>query len=272
VVFCLPDAGSEPINVFAHQGPLTVQPIETVFTDARRLGYHPVAVVGDLADYTCSWRELLLRDAELLTEHRFYTSAARPTPAPDRASLLERLRAAVQDARVRAPRGAPCLTWCFADIDQHIHRHGYDGAVHAALSAVDELARELVGADCVVLAHADHGLTATEHDPAIAAVLDQAAARHAGAIGGAGRCRWLHVEPGRAATVCAELAAALPEDVEVGPADRWFPTPGHAADRIGAVVVVATGRRFITSAGYVYDHGSWTAAESAVPLATWAAA
>jgi hypothetical protein len=266
VVFRTGD-GREPVNVFEHRGRVA-DPMDTIFTDARRAGYRPVAVVGDLADYRCAWRELLLCGAQRLEHHRFYTGpAAKHVPA-DRPLARERLRAAIRDARNAGDGGGPRLVWCFADVDRHVHRHGYDGRVEAVLDAVQDMADEL-SPDCVVVAHSDHGLVATKHDPRTAQALATVCHRYAIHMGGAGRCRWLYADADQAAEVIEMLVETLPADVAVGPMERWFPAPGRAAQRIGRTVVVAEGTRFLTPPGYAYDHGSLMDEELSVPFATW---
>ena len=47
-----------------------------------------------------------------------------------------------------------------------------------------------------MIAHSDHGLTPTDHDPALEAALNGLTGRHGWAIGGAGRCRWLYARGG----------------------------------------------------------------------------
>jgi len=260
------EEGAEPVQVLEHRGPLLSAPVENVFSDARRLGFIPVAVAGDLEDFDCAWRALLLAHACRVDGFRFFADGAEE---PEPAALVRRLSDAVAQALQHGANDAPCLVWCFVDVDRYVHRHGYDARVLAFLEGVDEAAAELAADGTVVVAHSDHGLTPTRHDPDLEALLEEARARHGFAMGGAGRVRWLYPTPGTTDVLRRELGGALPPGVELASADEWF-TPGSLAHgRVGPLLLVARGEAFLAPAAYRYEHGSATPEEMEVPFAEW---
>jgi hypothetical protein len=256
VVFTVDDA---LIDVYAYRGPLGDPPRENLFGDAIARGYAPVAIVGDLEDTHCTWRDLLVHRAHAITGNVFY---ARGEHDPD--TLAERLRTAV--ARALASCEGPCLVWCFIDADRHIHHRGYDRALVELLERIDAIAAEW-SRDAVVIAHSDHGLVPTRHDPSIAATLERAACP----IGGAGRTRWLYVEPDAERRVRDQLARELPASVRIHHADELFAPGSLARRRVGSIVLVAEGEEFLAADGYQYEHGSLTERELDVAVAEWRA-
>lgn len=262
VVFRVAEDG-RPVDVFAHRGPLGGRDDGNVFADAAALGWEPLAVVGDLEPFDCAWRDLLLLGARRVEGHRFFTASG----APDAAALCARLRAAL--AACLPGDGRPRLVWCFVDVDRHVHRHGYDGCVLELLAGIERIAAELAERGTVVLAHADHGLVPTRTDPALERLL-ASLERRGCAIGGAGRVRWVYPRARAGADALRrELAASLPPSVRVAGADELFAPGTLARRRVGDVVLVAEGERFLTSPGYRYDHGSLSRDELEVPCSAW---
>jgi Type I phosphodiesterase / nucleotide pyrophosphatase len=264
VVFAVPDDGPL-IDVYTYQGPLGDAPPEDLFSDAARAGYTPVAILGDLEDTRCTWRDLLVHRAHRVHGHPFF---ARLDGALDPQALADRLAAAVEHALSSHP--GPCLVWCFVDADRHIHRRGYDPAMLTFLEIIDELAAEWAR-DATVIAHSDHGLVATRHDPLVADVLERVIAAERCRMGGAGRTRWLYVEPSAERRVRDELLSRLPASIRIHHADELFAPGSPARRRVGSIVLVAHGEDFLAADGVRFEHGSMTEAEFDVPVAEWRA-
>ncbi|WP_433498651.1 alkaline phosphatase family protein [Sphaerimonospora sp. CA-214678] len=266
VVFSDPEGSDELINVFDYRGRDLTPARETVFTDARRLGYRPSAVLGDMETYGGSWRDALLRDAEPVLGHRFYTQDEGTYRERDPRLLVDLVRDAL-GRTLAAPGEGPRLVWCYIELDRHIHHFGYDRHAARFLAGVEELAQELADAGTVVLAHADHGLTPTRRDPDLTELIETLARRNGFRMGGAGRTRWLYPEPGTADGVAVELRAKLPESVRVARSEELFPE--GVRRRIGELVLIAEGDAFLVDHGYRYEHGSLTDAELDTPYAAW---
>ncbi|QMU71825.1 alkaline phosphatase family protein [Streptacidiphilus sp. P02-A3a] len=266
VVFADPEGSDGLINVFDYQGRDLTPARETVFTDARRLGYRPHAVLGDMETYGGSWRDALLRDADPVLGHRFYTPDAGPYRERPPELLVDLVRNALHMA-LAGPGHGPRLVWCYVELDRHVHHFGYDRQASRFLTGIGQLARELADAGTIVLAHADHGLTATRPDPDLAELLDASARKNGFRMGGAGRTRWLYPAPGTADDLAGELAAELPESVRLARSDELFCEA--ARSRVGELVLVAEGEAFLADPGYRYEHGSLTDAELDTPYAVW---
>ena len=249
-----------------HTGPGLTPASDTLFTDARPLGYLPKAVLGDLAAYPGSWRDALLRDAEPYPGHRLYTAGgpSYEPPAPGRVLSL------LQDSVMTALEPSrPTLVWCFVELDQHVHRYGYDAHVSEVLLGLQELAVELVERGAVVIAHSDHGLVPTRHDPDLESFLTEVLAVHGAAMGGAGRVRWLYVDPARTDRVLSHLERGLPPSVRVLDSDACF-TPGSPArERVGDICLIAEGEPFLSPHDYTHDHGSLHPEERRTPFSLW---
>lgn len=263
VVFAL-DAGGPLVDVYRYRGPLGDPPPEDLFGDAAALGYTPVAILGDLEDTHCTWRDQLVHRAQAVTGHTFYARAPEPEPA----TLGDRLVAAV--AHALALHEGPCLVWCFIDADRRIHRCGYDRPLIDFLERLDAIAAAW-SRDAVVIAHSDHGLVPTRHDPIVAAAIERVMTAESCAMGGAGRARWLYVEPSAERRVREELARRLPASVRLWHADELFAPGSRARRRVGSIVLVAEGEEFLAPDEYRFEHGSLTAGELDVAVAEWRA-
>jgi hypothetical protein len=244
------------IDVYRYRGALG-EPPENLFGDARERGYTPVAIVGDLEDTHCTWRDQLVYGARAVTGHTFY---ARGELGPS--ELAERIVAAIEHAL--ATHDTPCLVWCFVDADLRIHRYGYDAEIVALLERVDAIAAGW-SHDAIVIAHSDHGLVPTRHDPRVANALEPYR------MGGAGRTRWLYVEPAAEQRVRDELARGLPPSVRVRHADELFAPSSRARRRVGSIVVIAEGEDFLAADGYRFEHGSLSDGEMYAAFAEWRA-
>ncbi|CAN5902929.1 hypothetical protein BH11MYX2_BH11MYX2_23500 [soil metagenome] len=253
--------GDELIDVYAYTGPLGDPPREDLFSDATLHGYTPVAILGDLESTNCTWRDQLVHRARHVRGFPFFAPGG-----CDPIALGDRLVAAVDHAL--ATHAGPCLVWCFIDADRYIHHHGYDPSVIAFLERVDDIAVDW-SRDRVVIAHSDHGLVPTRHDPAIAAAIDRVIAEHGCRMGGAGRTRWLYVDPHAEALIRDELVRALPSTIAIRHADELFAPGSLARRRVGSIVLIAEGENFLATDGYTYEHGSLTRQELEVPIAVW---
>jgi hypothetical protein len=269
VVFKVPDRGGELINAFEYSGQIPGPEMENIFTDAMRLGYVPVSILGDLGDYDCTWRGMLLRHSLQVDGHRFYTSTSRGEAPLDASSLCRRIRLAIREALQCHSRESPCLAWCFIDADRHIHNYGYDDHICSFMELIEQAALELSQAGAVVVAHSDHGLTRTVHATGIEQLLSRLEAVYRCDVGGAGRTRWIYPRPGTEGRLIDELARQLPESVRIGHAADHFPEGSLARCRVGEIVLVAQGEEFLSSPGFRFDHGSWTDQEVYVPFAEW---
>ena len=258
VVFAV-DEGGPLVDVYGYRGPLGDPPPEDLFGDATARGYTPVAILGDLEDTHCTWRDQLVHRAHAVAGHTFYARGERD---PD--ALGDRLVAAV--AHALASHDGPCLVWCFIDADRHIHHEGYDRSIIEFLARIDAIAVEWAR-DAVVIAHSDHGLVPTCHDPSVADAIE----RVGFPMGGAGRTRWLYVEPSAERRVRDELARHLPSSVRIQHADELFAPGSRARRRVGSIVLVAEGEGFLAADGYRFEHGSLTEGELDVAVAEWRA-
>lgn len=258
---------AELINVFDHRGHLGTAP--TLFDDAQRLNYSPVALLGDLAAYDCSWRDLVLGPATRVATSRFFTSSDGQRPRQSSDAIVGGVATAV--SQVISAAREPVLAWIFIELDRHIHYSGYDDHARQVLYELDTWARDLAATgQAVVLAHTDHGLTPTVHDPDLANLLTDLARGHEASMGGAGRIRWFYLaDPTRREQLIQAMVSSLPADVRVGTSDELFPAGSPAHRRVGEVLVTAEGERFLTDPSYQYDHGSATADEVRVPFAQW---
>lgn len=265
VVFRLADVDAL-IHVFQHRGPLATPDAGNIFSDAKALGYLPVAVQGDWDPVDCTWRQHLLSHAKVLSGHRFYTMDPEPTPR----RLVHAVRAAVEEARKLPSDGRPALVWCYIELDKRIHAFGYDDAVISALCELAALAARLAQQGAVVVAHSDHGLVPTHHDAAIAKTLAALSDRFHAPIGGAGRARWFHCAARDVAHLAEVLRQEIGDAVEVCPADAVFGAGTLSRRRVGEVVFWARGEAFVTFDGQTFEHGGRSATELDVPWAVWA--
>ena len=264
VVFRDPKGGSGLVEVFSYKGPLCGPMNGNVFSDAARLGYQPISLLGDLQSYDCSWRDSLLQHSQPLSGRRIYTVDRPLQPEEICRSLRD-----VIDPLLTAPSECARLVWCFVDLDQHVHRSGYDEHVSLLLECFEGLALELIARDAIVLAHSDHGLVRTENDPTISQLFETLESDFDCAVGGAGRARWIYAPSSSTKVVREELVSALPASSRVCSPAEFFAAGSLAHSRVGEIMVLAEGDEFVTSPGYVYDHGSLADDEIYVPLACW---
>lgn len=248
----------------------------TVFEAATEAGAAAVAVLGDLASLPGRWSAALLRGAvPVAPEEPVEGLRLRPS---------DMVAAAVRDVdRVLDALAAdrPTLAWTFVHVDPYAHAFGYDEAFAAAVATAQDAARRWAAAGHVVVAHADHGLTAARPEPGLQALWDETAddpSRCRLPSGGAGRVRWAYPRAGAEEEVAGRLAEGLGEEAAVlAPRDLerlgLLRLSEGLRGRIGEVVAVATGDRFpIPERGGRAEHGSVSPEEMLVPFAVWAPA
>jgi Type I phosphodiesterase / nucleotide pyrophosphatase len=257
-------------------GPL-VLPAPTVFDRAARLGVRPVAVGRELAGLGGPWAGALLHGADV------YHAPSDGEPSIDPAVVVERTVRDVE-AVAAGPRGGeladqPVFIWAHVNLDDHIHRAGYDAALMRAVQTLDEAADRWACAGWSVLGHADHGLVPVSPDADLARSWDRfdQPDRCRAPSGGAGRVRWLYPLPGLEQRTAEDLRAALGGHALVLTPDELAErgllqaTPA-VRERIGPVVAVAVSPRFpVPDPTLAYEHGADTPDEVQVPFAVWGA-
>ncbi len=248
----------------------------TVFDAARVLGAEPIVLGHELAALRGPWVSALLHGATLRTADG--DAVDNEPPVRTVSGIVERTVREV-DAVVAQPHADPLLLWVYVNLDDHIHRSGYDAPLRAAVRALDEAACRWADRGWTVLAHADHGQVPVSSDERLAArwqTLDNPRYCRAPS-GGAGRVRWLHPLPGREQWLADELRSALGEDAFVFTPDELderglMNVSPIVRARIGEVVAVAASPRFpLPDPSLVYEHGSITEDEMLVPFAAWGA-
>lgn len=269
VVFALPQAGCQLINVLSYRGPGLRVTGGNVFTDAAFHGYRPVAIGSDLDSLDCSWRDELLRGAVRVPGHRFYPVTDGDYRVRPPETICAEVRCALDEALAAHGGRGPCLVWCFVEVDQHVHRYGYDAHVRAVLDGLDSLARALSATGMLVVAHADHGLVPTVPDAELGTRLADIQQRFGCAMGGAGRMRWLYPAGSDDGEVEEAVTAAVGHRARVSSAEQVFGAATPLRERVGRVTVTARAADFLTAPDYRYDHGSDQPAELHVPFSVW---
>jgi hypothetical protein len=239
---------------------LAVEAVPTVFEHS---GVRCLALGRELDTLPGPWAAALLRGASrvpALPAEELAREAADP-------ALL--VSAVITNVDTAIRRLSAELIWVYVNLDDHVHRHGYDAAAVDAMRRLGEAAEQWSAAGWTVLAHADHGQVRCRPDPVLAAAWAAVDDPRDCLLpaGGAGRMRWLYPRPGRAEAVAARLADALGDAATVHrAADLGLPADG----RVGEVVAVAASERFpLPDPTLAYEHGGTAEDEVAVPFATW---
>ncbi|WP_042872559.1 alkaline phosphatase family protein [Dickeya poaceiphila] len=249
------------INICQYQGDKLAIPGESIFHDARRSGYLPQAIMGDLLPIEGAWTRALLQGAEFTDPTAFFTL----TPPLNPKAQLETVETAVERALARS--ATPCLIWVFIDVDHYIHTHGYDSLVTTFLQGIDELAQHLTHQGYDVIAHSDHGLVPVVHDEEMARLIAVLCDQFGATMGGAGLTRWFYVAKENIPAFQNALITAFSDVADIVPGTELAEV-GH---RAGDLFLIARGERFIAPIGWCYEHGSRQADELDVFYAVWEA-
>ncbi|WP_090104207.1 alkaline phosphatase family protein [Lentzea jiangxiensis] len=240
--------------VHAINGTPAVPHLPTVL---ERHGATVLARELDLLEGT--WAQALLRGCTRIPappRHKLIAQAEDPPLLV--ANVVADLDKALPDAR---------FLWTYVNIDDHVHRNGYDESVHEAMLRLDAHASRWAAQGWTVVAHSDHGMVAVDPDPELVEAWD-AIVREECVIpsGGAGRLRWLYPRQDRLETVFDRVATTLGDTATVHDAtDLGLPQP-----EAGPVVAVAASPRFpIADPSAKYEHGGLSPDEIDVPFAVW---
>jgi hypothetical protein len=259
------DSGADTRLLVAHP---------TVFELARADGAEVNAMPREIGRLGSEWAHALLRGATTLDVPG---SASLAEDAADPGRLAASVAAGVDQALDATRPGRPALLWVYVNLDDHIHRNGYDAAVLGAVRSLGAHAARWCDRGWTVVAHSDHGQVRCEPDPALAAAWSTVDNNDDCVLpgGGAGRVRWLYPRAGRADRVRARLAAAVGDAGAVYDAEAPGPLPSSIVDaartgRVGAVVAVATRPRFpLPDPDLRWEHGAAHPDEILSPLAIW---
>jgi hypothetical protein len=254
--------------------------LTTVFERLAQRGTRSLVIPGEVSTWGIAWIDALFRGARVL-ESDVNWERMRFAPRAQARVVLARLREAVDQAVDEAVDAqaddARLLIWCWIDVDDHVHRHGYVREVLGALADLGAAARTLADNGYIVVALSDHGLVPTRCPPRMR---EQWRDANSSALcrlppGGAGRTRWCYPRPGREAEVLDRVGDALGDDAIVVERDQLtdlglMEVSEGIQVRIGEVVAIATDSRFPTPDPTArYEHGGITPTEMTVPLATW---
>lgn len=245
--------------------PLRWQPLETRFAAAAAAGF----------------------DVTVVSSPEFAGSGL--TVAANRGAAYRGARGGdeLAEEMLRALAGAtpPALVYgYFPDLDRVGHLCGVDSAPWRDQAAVvDRLVERLVAglpADAALLVTADHGQLDVPEDYRFDLDADPRLRAGVRVVAGEPRVRYLHTLPGAADDVVAAWREVLGDAAWVAHraeavAAGWFgPVPERHLERVGDVVVachdryavLATRTEPMMASQLVAYHGSYTAAEMAIPL------
>jgi Type I phosphodiesterase / nucleotide pyrophosphatase len=267
----------QPPPVGAPQGAAASQLVvshPTLFEHATQQQAAAIAVTRELDGLPGPWTDALMRGSDRWDGGKTSAGVLQAQAADPRAMAA----AVISDVeQALAERPGRTLVWAYANLDDHVHRHGYDPAAQQALQALEAAATRWAAADWTVVAHADHGQVRHIRDQrleAVWAMLDTPAlCAFPGA--GAGRTRWLYPRPARAAEVAERLRQGLgPHAVVLTRSELvtlgLVSGGARLLGRIGEVVALAASERFpLSDPDLRYEHGGVHPEELLVPLATW---
>jgi hypothetical protein len=270
VVFKWPDRDGALINVFSHSRYEGTRCGSNLFSDAADAGYLPIAC-GDFDEHSAFWRDITLAHASILSGQQYFGHGPGHYEPQSARAVIRRIEVSVGRAlAMAADVGRPCLLWCFIEVDRHVHELGYDAHVDETLVLIDALAARLAGAGMTVVAYSDHGLTRTSLDEDLTNLIRRLEHRFGLEVGGAGRTRWLHLKSSQdRAPLWEQLSRHVSSDVTLGWSRDYFPEDSLAERRVGDIVLVARGERFLCTDHAPFDHGSLLSCEVDVPFAVW---
>ena len=265
------DADDELIVAYAADAPLGQKGLRsTLFSDLKSRGIGCRALLGDLRSWPGPWRESLLVDAEL-TEDEEDWDTLRWDPGLQVEWLADSIDHCQDDGA-----GTPHVDWIFLNLDDYIHRNGYDNQVRRALRKLDRLMAGLASKGVAILSYSDHGMTSTVHSPRVEAVFAQVSSPELSktAMGGAGRVRWAYPREECRSTVWA-LLQSLSSDCHVATFENLVEA-GLIVDcafsrrAIGSIICWPKHDQFIVEDSTVrFEHGGISAAEMFVGLTVW---
>lgn len=254
-----------------------ISPGRTIFERARALEAHRVVRGRDMDLIPGPWTSALFRGAEreFLSSQQLDDLPGENITDPDQ--FADAVIREVEESLSRQSADAPLLLWVYVNLDDHIHLHGYDHAVHQVLTRLGSAAEAWAGNGWTVLAHSDHGQAALAEDPALTQAWDRLASPAYCRLpsGGAGRVRWLYPKPEREAAISRELSEVAGGSMVVCSPDdlaAWglLRLNSRLRERVGEIAVIALDADFAPiKPGLKYDHGSVTEQEMLVPLAIW---
>ncbi|MFY1636200.1 alkaline phosphatase family protein [Solwaraspora sp. WMMB335] len=242
--------------------PRLVIPHPTIFERATNDGVRCRAVAREIGHLPGPWAQALLRGATMAPPAPTRTLAGQ---ADNPVLLAEAVVTQVDEETGDAPPPRPMLLWVYVNLDDHVHRHGYDQPAVAAMATLAASAARWAEAGWTVVAHSDHGqVRCVPDDDLVRAwtALDDPARRML-PPGGAGRVRWLYPVPGDD-DVAGRLAETLGATARIVAADEGL------RDRVGPVIAIAANDRFpVPDTSLRWEHGADSPGETMVPLAIW---
>jgi hypothetical protein len=235
-------------------------PHPTVF---QRADVRCVALGRELNNLTGPWAPAVLAGCDRVT-------VTAPSRLAEQAADPRTLVAGVA-ADITEVLAEPMLLWAYVNLDDYVHRHGYDDAVRTAMTELAGHAEQWAADGWTVLAHADHGQVPCAPDPALIRAFDTVDNPQDCLVpaGGAGRIRWLYPKPDRTEQVADRLADALGDAARVLPLAE-VPELSTLTGRVGSVVAIAASPRFpVPDPTLRYEHGGLDDDELHVPFAVW---
>lgn len=263
---------TEPVSPADEGEPWPARPtatpaLPTIFDELALRGIAATALPNELSFVHAGIRERLLHGVARVAE-----------PLPQLADPVRLVQACGDQIRSAAQASPSGLIWAYLDLDTHHHRNGFDAPLRAAVAELDQLAGRLCEDGSSVLIFSDHGLTPSQPGQETLAFWQETTSERWCRLppGGAGRARWVYPQPRYEDKVAGRLAAHLGDAVLASHDDlaAWgLAGAGSVGQRrLGELVLLARGPDFpAADASTGYEHGSMTADEVLVPMATWSA-
>ncbi|RCG32111.1 hypothetical protein DQ384_06240 [Sphaerisporangium album] len=283
------DGPRTPVAAGSSVSPGVLAAMPTVFQAAAPRA-RPVARAREIGAIGSPWASALLAGASRGPRPDPRTLAAE---AADPERMVAAVARDVEDVLAAHREDRPLLLWTYVNLDDHVHRHGYDDRAARAVEALERHALSWARRGWTVLAHSDHGQVPCEPDAGLELAWARVDTPELCRLpaGGAGRTRWLYPREGRAAEALERLGEAMDGHALVvpaadlpglglagppGPGSTGLPgagltgLPAAVGERLGEVVAIATSPRFpLPVPGMAFEHGALTPDEMLVPLATW---